>query len=121
MKGKVSRVTSVLLDEAGGSPEVMSQLVTNINSQRVIQPFLPVHDESPTMRFGKNVVATLNVCKKHSVKAGSAPDLLRRALIASGAEGPLSTNSVRMLNPKPCTLTLTYKYIHITLYILYKP
>ena len=59
-----------------------------------MKPFLPAGDDSLTMQFGKNVVATLNACKKHSRKADSGPDLLRRALVASGAEGPLSTNSV---------------------------
>ena len=41
---KVRRVTNLMLDEAGGSPEVMSQIVININSQRVMKPFLPVSD-----------------------------------------------------------------------------
>ena len=96
MRIKVDRCTDVLLQESGGSPEIMSQLVANVNSQRVMKPFLPVGDDSPTMRFGKNVVATLNVCKKYSRKAGSGPDLLRRVLVAAGAEGPLSTNSMTL-------------------------
>ena len=34
MRIKVDRVTNVLLEEAAGSPEMMSQLVANVNSQR---------------------------------------------------------------------------------------
>ena len=94
MQIKVDRVTNVLLEEAGGSPEVMSQLVANVNSQRVLQPFLPAAEDSPTMLFGKNVLATLNEAKKHSIKSGSAPDLPRRALVTSGVEGPLSAHPV---------------------------
>ena len=121
MKQKVSRVTDVLLDEAGGSPAMMSQLVANMNSQRVLKPFLPAGDDSPSTRYGKNVLATLNKCKEHSMKSGSGPDLLRRALVASGAEGPLSTNPVCTLNPvyhiyhTPCIYNL-YKYIYIYIY-----
>ena len=113
MKLKVNRCTNVLLEEAGGSPAMMSQLVSNINSQRVMKPFLPPGEDSPTMRFGKNVLATLVKAKEHSHKAGSGPDLLRRALVASGAEGPFSSNSVPIVNPVYHHIYYTYNlYVH---------
>ena len=97
MQNKVRRVTNLILDEAGGSPEAMSELVVNINSQRVMKPFLPVGDASPQTRFGLNALKTLSEAKKHSFKAGAAPDLLRRAILVAGAEGPLSENPVGYL------------------------
>jgi hypothetical protein len=111
MRIKVDRVTNVLLEEAAGSPEMMSQLVTNVNSQRVMKPFLPVADDSPQLRFGKNVLDTLAMTKKGLCKSGSGPDLLRRALVVAGAEGPLSTNPV-------CIYLYIVLYIyHISIYL----
>ena len=94
MKGKVARVTNMLLEESAGSTEVMSQLVANITNQRVVRPFLPVGDQSPQTRFGINVLQTFTKAKLHCRKAGSPADLLRRNLLVAGAEGPLSNMPV---------------------------
>ena len=91
---KVKRVTHMLMDEAGGSAERMSQLVANVNSQRVMQPFLPVRRDSPQTRFALNALQTVEKAKSKSIKAGSPADLLRRNLIVAGAEGPLSKEPV---------------------------
>ena len=94
MQTKVKRVTNMLLDEAGGSTKLMSELVANISNQRVIRPFLPVTTHSPQTRFGINVLQTCSATKKHSQKPGGRVDRLRRCLIVAGAEGPLSNMPV---------------------------
>ena len=111
MQVKVRRVTHLLMDEAGGSPEAMATLVANINSQRVMKPFLPVSNESAQTRFGLNVLKTLEKSKQSSMKAGSAPDLFRRAMVVAGAEGPLSKNKVS--HKYPCnSCNKMYIFLH---------
>lgn len=95
MKNKVRRLQQVLYEEGGGKPKLMSQLVANLTNARDVKPFVPVNDNSPQTKFGLNSLKTLESCKKLNRKAGSPADLLRRAIIAGGATGPLSKKSVR--------------------------
>ena len=119
MQLKVRRVTHTILDEAGGSPEEMAKLVANVNSQRVMKPFLPVTKDSPQLRFGMNVLDTLSKAKEHANKAGSAPDLLRRALVVSGAEGPLSKNPVVLFVQVLLTLIILFLVFMYVLLLIY--
>ena len=95
MKKKVARLESALYEEGGGKVEEMAQLVANLTNARAVQPFVPVNSQSPQTKFGLNSLATLSKCKEKNRKAGSPADLLRRAIIAGGATGPLSEEPVR--------------------------
>ena len=93
MRGKVARVTNLLLQEGAGDAERTAKLFANVCNQRVIKPFVKTKD-GREQQFGENVLATLSEAKKISRRAGTPQDMLRRHIIAAGAPGPLSPNPV---------------------------
>ena len=95
MKNKLRRLSQALYEEGGGKAEDMSQLVANLTNTRAIKPFIPVNVNSPQLKFALNSLETVKSCKKMNRKSGSPADLMRRAIIAAGATGPLSNEPVR--------------------------
>ena len=92
MKGKVARLTDCLMQEGGGDPKETAQIYANFESQLVVQPFVDLErtKRTPQHRFGANALDTMAKAKEKSNKAGCPADMFRRAVLASGAHGPLS-------------------------------
>ena len=99
MKQKAKRVTDVFLQEGGGNEETTAQLFANFSAQRVVSPFqASSKNVAPQQIFGENVLATLRKAREVSIKPGCPADMFRRAVLAAGAEGPLSPNPVGNLS-----------------------
>ena len=93
MRCKVKRLTDCLMREGGGDAQQTAQVFSNFESQLVVRPFIdPDRSKTtPQHRFGQNALDTMCKAKAKSIKPGCPADLFRRVVLASGAEGPLST------------------------------
>ena len=111
MKQKVKRLTDTFLHEGGGNQKLTAQLFANFSAQRVVSPFQASSlNVAPQQIFGENALATLQKAKQISQKPGCPADMLRRAVIVAGAEGPISPNPVSNLPTcmEGTDLTCTY-------------
>ena len=99
MQRKVKQVTQALFEEGHGDVDLTAEVFANVCNQRKVKPFVgkqTEHHNTPKSRFADNVVTTLHKLKDHSsvYHSGSPADVMRRAIIASGAEGPLSNHKL---------------------------
>ena len=94
MKEKVALVTNTFFETSGGSGTIAAQVLSNFMSQRVIQPLVPVakhEQESALGRFALNCQETVAKIKEFTRKSGTPADMMRRNVMAAGAQGPLSS------------------------------
>ena len=94
MRSKVTKLTQMFFDKGSGDQQQTAQLFANFISQRAVCPFVKPLIETPRDRFAENTLETLKKVRAQALKPGGSADMFRRAVIASGACGPLSNKQV---------------------------
>ena len=98
MKRKVQKLTETWMELSGGKEDVAASVMSNFQSQRVVQPFVYSDNKTAVERFGINCQSTLHSCKKACGEgAKGRTNLLRRELIAAGAQGPTAPEEVGVI------------------------
>lgn len=88
-------MTEVFLEISGGNAGTAAEVLSNFATQQVVKPFLYQADKTVVERFGKNCQSTVLAAKKACAKGFKGrTNLLRREIIAAGANGPLAKEKV---------------------------
>ena len=95
MKRKVKKLTDTFLTISEGKEDVAASVLSNFHSQRAVQPFVYNGNKSAVERFGMNCQATVHRCKNAcGAGAKGLTNLLRRGVVAAGAQGPMAPEKV---------------------------
>ena len=89
-------MTEVFLEISGGNAGTAAEVLSNFATHQVVKPFLYQADKTVVERFGKNCQSTVVLAAKKACAKGfkGRTNLLRREIIAAGANGPLAKEKV---------------------------